>query len=85
LSITRLARSLVFWSGFGHFANDIVRGRRFGRSRDGSIRQPSLIYPILALVPIMGTAVAAALAMGAAFVAFGRGDLRKDLGCAALL
>jgi hypothetical protein len=40
---------------------------------------PSPIYPILALVPMMGTIVAAAFAMGAGFVAFGRSDWREDL------
>jgi hypothetical protein len=46
---------------------------------------PSLVYPILALVPMMGTIVAAALVMGGAFLSFGRGDWRADLGYAALI
>jgi hypothetical protein len=73
-------------------------GRRVGVSRSTSlaaavltvlvffpISSPTLIYPVMAVSPLVGTAVAVGLTMGGAFLSIGRANWPVDLAWAALI
>jgi hypothetical protein len=47
--------------------------------------RPTLIYGIMAVSPLVGTGIAAALTMGGAFIRFGRARWPTDLGLATLI